>query len=370
MSPFSLDLEKTTGTELVFLEPALNAFGSMLLVSKAEDDLGIHDWVRNTRRKMSAEEQFRHKLVTIGFHYSILPTIPGISFEAYLSNLEAASPPQLRERLLDAYSKMCLTEESLKERGERVDWQKVLASAEAYVGFLRYRFGEELVDEDMESRAYRYVLDPPALKELVTGHIRWFWNTHLKAEWNRSRPLLEKAARAFNQFDLGDMARPDLVRFVTGHDFKESKWMGDLESSAEVIFVPNPHIGPYIRSTKIGVRLYIYFGARLPEGSEIQAPELERAEIASKLGALADETRLQILRLIAENGEMRSSELMEATRLSQPSVSRYLGQLTANGFLQERRVNGAKAYTVNFDRIENTLKAVSAFLIDRTKEKV
>jgi ArsR family transcriptional regulator len=104
-----------------------------------------------------------------------------------------------------------------------------------------------------------------------------------------------------------------------------------------------------------------HFGAHLPEGSDVQVPELDRAEIVSKLSALADETRLQILQMVAKNGEMRSNEVMDALKLSQPSISRYLGQLTANGYLQERRVNGAKAYSLNRDRIEKTLKAISAF---------
>jgi DNA-binding transcriptional ArsR family regulator len=63
---------------------------------------------------------------------------------------------------------------------------------------------------------------------------------------------------------------------------------------------------------------------------------------------------------------MRSQEIMEVVNLSQPSVSRYLSQLTAAGFLQERRASGSKAYILNEDRIEKTLKAVSAFLLGRS----
>jgi hypothetical protein len=44
-------------------------------------------------------------------------------------------------------------------------------------------------------------------------------------------------------------------------------------------------------------------------------------------------------------------------------VSRYLTQLTATGYLQERRESGAKVYILNKDRIEKTLKAVHAFLL-------
>jgi len=364
MSPFALNLEKTrTESSLVMIEPALNAFGSMVLISRAADEPGIHEWVTKTRARMSSEELFRHKLVTIGFHYSILPQTAGITFEAYLESLEATPPSEFRDRLLKAYSEICITNESQNEQDKSVDWDEVLSSAKNYVDFLRYRFGEELTDEEMETRAYQYVIDPAALKQLVTGHIRWFWRNYLQAEWTRVRPMLEETARAFNQLDLNEMTRAELVSFVTGKEISESKWNGEFENSKELIFIPNAHIGPYMRATKIGDNFYIYFGAHLPEGTKNRIPELDRAEIVARLSALADDTRLHILQMIAEKGQMRSQEIMEVTSLSQPSVSRYLSQLTATGYLQERRESGSKVYILNTERIEKTLKAVSAFLL-------
>lgn len=364
MAPFALNLEKTkAGTSLVRLEPALNAIGSMLLVSKAEDEPGIHEWVNRTRMQMSREERARHLLVTIGFHYSILPQEPGMSFEAYLDALDKTLPSVLRERLLNAYAGICMTEEGKKNLTEPVNWDEVLSSAGNYVEFLRSRFGDELTDAEMESRAYEYVIDPAALKQLLTGHLRWFWKNHLQPEWNRVRPMLEESARAFNQVDYGDMTRVQMVEFVTGKEISELKWGDQLEKAKELVFIPNAHFGPYMRANMIGNIFYIYFGAHLPEGSDVRVPELDRAEIVSRISALADDTRLQILQMIAENGEMRSQEIMEAINLSQPSVSRYLSQLTAAGYLQERRASGGKVYILNRERIEKTLKAVSAFLL-------
>ncbi len=372
MAPFALNLEKTkTRNSLVRIEPALNAFGSMVLISKAEDEPGIHEWITKTLLQMTGEERFRHKLVTIGFHYSILPQVPNASFEEYLDSLEATPPSEFRNRLLNTYSKIRLLGTPSENQNQPADWEEILTSAENYVEFLKSRFGNELTDEEVETRAYQYVIDPAALKQLVTGHIRWFWKNYLKAEWDRVRPMLEESAKAFNQIDYGDMTRMEMIEFITGKDDRsepklEWKWASELQGAKELIFVPNAHIGPYIRADKIGDVFYIYFGAHLPEGSEVHVPELDRAEIVSRISALADDTRLQILRMIAENGEMRSQEIMEAINLSQPSVSRYLSQLTAAGYLQERRANGAKAYVLNEDRIEKTLQAVRAFLLGRS----
>jgi hypothetical protein len=91
----------------------------------------------------------------------------------------------------------------------------------------------------------------------------------------------------------------------------ESKWGKEILKTDELVFVPNAHIGPYMRADKIQDVFYIYFGAHLPEGSDVHVPELDRADIVSRISALADDTRLQILQMIAENGEMRSQEIME-----------------------------------------------------------
>jgi hypothetical protein len=131
---------------------------------------------------MSSEERFRHKLVMIGFHYSILPQMPGLTFETYLDQLEATPPSVFRDRLLDAYAGICLTGGSQEDINRDVDWEEVLSSAQNYVEFLRERFGDELTDEEVETRAHQYVIDPAALKQLLTGHIRWFWKNYLQAE--------------------------------------------------------------------------------------------------------------------------------------------------------------------------------------------
>src|SRR5215216_357355 len=245
MSPFAIELEKINShTPVVMLEPALNAFGSMLLIAKSEDEPGIHEWVTKTRAQMLPEERFRHTLVMIGFHHAIQPQRPGMTFEAYLDDLEATSPSEFRDRLLKAYSQICITEEAQSHLNETVDWDEVLSSAQSYVEFLRYRFGDELVEEEVETRAYQYVIDPAGLKQLITGHIRWFWKNHLQAEWNRVRPMLEESARAFNEVDYSDMTRVQIIQYVTGKEVSETKWGDELLQAKELMFIPNAHFGP------------------------------------------------------------------------------------------------------------------------------
>jgi DNA-binding transcriptional ArsR family regulator len=134
----------------------------------------------------------------------------------------------------------------------------------------------------------------------------------------------------------------------------------------QVIFVPSAHIGPYLgKHWAGGDTLWVFFGARLPEGVPFHAPDLSRAEIVVRLSALADDNRLRILKLISEKGELSSQEIMASLGFSQSAASRHLKQLSATGYLSERRCNGAKCYQLNPERIENTLRAVSSFLLGK-----
>ena len=65
--------------------------------------------------------------------------------------------------------------------------------------------------------------------------------------------------------------------------------------------------------------------------------------------ALADETRLRALLLIAQEGELCVCELMSALQESQPKVSRHLAQLRSTGLLLDRRQGQWVFYRLNPD---------------------
>jgi len=173
---------------------------------------------------------------------------------------------------------------------------------DSYLDFLRERFGPEKVDEELEAQAYSLVVDPPAMQDLIVSHLRKMWDEYLAPEWERTEPMLRDAVKAFRQTDLSNKSRLEAAEFITGQELKEEKW------------------GPaFERDT-----LWMLFGARVPEGVQFHSPDLNRAEIAVRLDALADDVRLRILRLIAEKGELQSQEIMATLGLSQSAASRHL----------------------------------------------
>jgi len=176
--------------------------------------------------------------------------------------------------------------------------------------------------------------------------------------------MLQDAVRAFAGTDFSAMNRGQAAKYVTGQNLKENHWDLDAEQAEQIIFVPSAHVGPYLGKFNNKNALGIIFGARLPKDTQIHAPDLSRGEITVRLSALADDTRLNILKLLATEGELRSQDVMEKLQMSQSAASRHLKQLSATGYLTERRCSGAKCYNINATRIEDTLQAVAAFLLN------
>jgi len=348
-------------------QPVHNAIHSLLLLARVEHLSGLGDWVVQTAAEMTQAEHERHRLVMIGFHYAVLPRQAWNAFPAYLVHLEAMEAEVLRDKLLGSYARISRRADA--ETGHTVvqdpgpfSADEILVSEEAFLAFLRARFDEKHVDEVLERKAYSYLLDPPALQDVIVTHLRYMWETYLVAEMARVDPLLRDAVEAFQQVDLAGMDRLQAAEFVTGQPLVESWICTKLEEAERLIFVPSAHVGPYLGTFRLGDALGIIFGARLPEGIQFHAPDLSRAEIVVRLNALADDTRLHILKVIAMEGELRSQDIMERLDLSQSAASRHLKQLSATGYLNERRCGGAKCYRLSPERVEDTLQAVAQFL--------
>lgn len=342
------------------LEPANNAFESIRLLSKEYEQPGVSGWVEETARLMTQAERETNLLVTMGLHYASLPQPGWSSFPEYLRGLEASDPLVLRDRMMREYEAQPL----LPGSGTPITPRQALESADRYLAYLRQHFWPDHVDEALERTAFRYASDPPAMKRLIIEHLSSMWHRYLAAEWERVQPLLLESIRAFQQVDFRGKSLAEAANLVAGRDLPPDKWKETFQAAKRILFVPNAHIGPYVFRACVDKEApVILFGARLPNNSTVDAPDLSRAEVVMQLGALADETRLRILRLAADRGELRSQEIMEALNLSQPATSRHLSQLAATGYLKERRCDGAKCYSLNIERINDTFQALSNFLL-------
>ncbi|MGW8318144.1 MAG: ArsR/SmtB family transcription factor [Candidatus Promineifilaceae bacterium] len=352
-------LTRTSTPIQVSPEPVFNLLHTLLLLAKGDKISGLNDWVTKTAATMSESERERNRLVMIGFYYAVMPTQSWAGFLDYVDRLATMAPAELRDKLMDAYSNLPCQADVMHE----TDRDMALTDVESYLTFLNERFGPKHVDPELETQAYAYVIDPPSMQELIVSHLRHMWDRYLEAEWRRVEPMVLDAVQAFQQLDYGQMNMLEAAESVTGQSLGDKHWDNMLSQAEQLIFVPSAHVGPYVSAFQAGVIVRIIFGARLPEGVQMVAPDLSRAEILVRLGALADDTRLRILKLVADEGEKRSQDIIQQLELSQSAASRHLTQLSATGYLKERRCEGAKCYQLNPARLEDTLRAVSAFLL-------
>ena len=91
--------------------------------------------------------------------------------------------------------------------------------------------------------------------------------------------------------------------------------------------------------------------------------------VAKYFKVLSDSTRVRILELLDERGELSVSELVEALGESQPKVSNHLACLRWCGFVHTRREHPSVLYRVADERVLAVL-ALGRALLDDNAEHV
>ncbi len=238
--------------------------------------------------------------------------------------------------------------------------EQFLGDADVFRRYLRAICDETRLPDTFAARAFELYNDPPQMVAVIAEHLRWVWDEHLAPEWTRILPMLQESVAAFETMELSGMSLDELLHTVTLRDL--STMIDKYRSVDTVVFVPSAHIGPYVLMVDVDKTLYALFGARLPRSAPNPASALNRAELLTRLNALADDTRLRILELLTTREELCAQDIIEQLGMSQSSASRHLSQLSANGFIVERRREVAKCYSLNTDRVIDTLRSLTNFL--------
>jgi DNA-binding transcriptional ArsR family regulator len=344
----------------VALEPAPNALNSLLMLNNVDELSGLGDWVVRTAASLSPEQRRTNRLVFEGMFYAVQPERRWPSFPAYIDSLATQPAEALRERLLRGSSYPHSKNVPAKHAAEAPELIAALENVDAYLAFLRRYFPPEAIDVALETETYNLIVEPTRMQALIVAHLREMWRL-LGPEWERAKPLLQEAVSAFQQYDFTKQSPFEAAQLVCGQDL-QPWWEKFFTETRQVIFVPSAHNGPYLSKVISDQYLWIIFGARLPEGARPGSSALSRSELLMRLGALTDDTRLQILSLLSQNEELCAQDIMTRLDLSQSAASRHLRQLSATGYLIERWRAGEKCYTLSRDRLGDTFRALEQFL--------
>jgi len=340
----------------VALEPALNALNSLSMLNFVDRLSGLDDWVIDAAQLLTPEQlRLNQLIISVLYDATMIDEQASHSFPTYLDFLAKQPPEVMSRRVIDGL----LT----KTEGNALKADDLLSSPEGFIGYVQQisdTGGSYHVDLLMD--AYGLLSDPPALKQQILDHLGWAWKNILADEWSQVEPLLGEAVAAFRDVNLKALGFSEAFRFITGRDIGSELDSGMVPEN--VVFVPSAHIGPYITLYERSQVLRICFGARSPSGFEGISSQLNRSQLLVWLNALADDTRLSILELIATEGEICAQDIIARFDLSQSSASRHLRQLRAAGYLTERRRDGAnKCYSLNSARVEEMISALKTLLL-------
>lgn len=249
--------------------------------------------------------------------------------------------------------------------------EAILADYTTYDDFVRRVYAEKgerywQYDPHQHQQVWEQLSDAEGMKERVVRFLTFAWENHLKQEWKRTEKMLKESADAFSQQDFSGMSAGDIVEAVTNRDLRGRDYFeAEINNATHFIFIPSPYLGPYVSwlHDETNGSDVVFYGARLPRNAPRHSAELNRSELLVRLNALADETRLRMLEMLAREDEICAQDFISGLDLSQSSASRHLRQLTASGYLTERRRDVAKCYSLNRDRIADTI-AVLQQLVD------
>jgi len=348
------------------LVPVLNALNSLHLTGQVERLSGLGEWVTRMAATLPPAERRLEGLLDSGLALTAsdaLPLAQYPDFPAFLRDWNQMDPVILRDRLLDFVLRMpfefpeCWTRDLPVPAAD-----DVLASPQAYVAFMRSFDEMDDIDEAEWLEYGRLLADPPRLQREISAYLSHVWELGgLREEWARSEPLLAEVVAAHQKQPYRNLTAMEAIRAVTGRDLSLfSHWA--VARAERIVFMPSLHMGPYLTGMLGEKSLYVVFGARAPQGVTVSSPDLSRAELLVRLNALADDTRLHILELLTRSEELCAQEIIEALSLSQSSASRHLSQLSASGFLVERRREVNKCYSLNRERADEVVRALRAFL--------
>ncbi len=362
-------LSTTPASPVTFsLEPVYNAFNSLSLLTRADMLSGLDDWVTRTLASLTKDRLRQHEVIFVGLYFAVEPTRSFPSFAAYIDDMARQTPEALRDRVFEAYARLSPCDET-EPLTAPTDMPSLLADRAVFLQYLRERFSPDHVIESIEMEAHALLNDPIRLRNQIVEHLQTMWQTVLAPEWTRVTPMLQACVDAYQQIDFSGQTLVQVAESIVGHALTDD-WRQKISTFDRLVCVPSAHLGPYLmkynqwRNAPANAprTLTLLFGARQPQGIAAVSPDLSRSELLVRLVALADDTRLRVLRLIAEQGEMCSPDIIRQLDLSQSAASRHLQQLTATGYLEERRREGAKCYSLSADHVDDTFRALLRYL--------
>jgi len=320
-----------------------------------------HGWVRNMR---ALDPGIRRRVDAFRFVYGthlpdmLVPSLFGRpqTFEEELERL-CGHPPEL---LLEEFGRPLFDhggrhgEHLFDDPGVR---QTMLGRAAA-IGQSSLRLTELLLD------------DPRTFAHEFAGVLGDYWESAFAAEWEQIDALLSgsitEAGRLLATVGVWSVlgrlpphCRPDAHRQVLEIDLPHEHSVA-VSAENPLVLSPSVFVWPHliVNCDRPWPTTLVYAAPALARDADVRIPP---AELTRILRALADDTRLRILKLIAERPRT-TQELAPLVGLSMSGVSKSIRLLSSAGLVTAHREGYYVVYRLAPDRIAAVTSAITQFL--------
>jgi ArsR family transcriptional regulator len=204
------------------------------------------------------------------------------------------------------------------------------------------------------------VADPEASRGRMLRVWRRYWESYFAQEVTRYTQIwedsvLEKSRALSSQDGL------EFVKRLSAHE-ELPEQIPQGYPTQEILLVPSFFARRQLMFYGYGSVTIIY-DCQLTEQRRAQMQTFED-EVVAVAKALSEKTRLQLLRLIAQDPQLYGRELSKLCHVSQPSVSRHLRILKQSGLLEERPSDNRITYQVVRQRIEDLAPRLTGYLYE------
>lgn len=350
LSPFA-QVQLPTVESLVVVEPIYNVLLAMSLLSSDSLDAEQEPWLAEKAAKLTSAQKQTNQLVFNWFGSALLPKANHQSFPNLYTALASEAPTELRDRILQGWLDQS-DDTNFTVRGLLADEKQFEA------------FAEGIAPRDDRSdfaQVYKLITNPPDLQDRIVNHLRTLWESEFAAEWKKKVSMMHYCAEELNARSWPtDSAINVLQAFI--RKAVPDEITHQLTDVRQINIALSPFIQMQARRLDSPDTLWLFLFAdfwHLPMRTE----PIKRSEVKGIASALSDDTRLQILELLAANGELRAQEIIARLDASQSTVSRHLKQLNSAQFIFEKRAGDAnKIYQLNPGRVSEFAHLLSTLI--------
>jgi hypothetical protein len=323
----------------ITLAPIQSALVSFAALTSPLEIYEDEAWVGETAEALTDAQRQHNRLVFEAFGDAVVPEREYPDVPAYLAALAGTPPARLRERVLAGSA-------------HADAWQARAA-----------------IDAELREQALSLLEDPPALRELIVGHLSELWSQFYAAAWQRRLSQLQGFQLFLQQREFPTTSAGDFLRGLLNREVPDwiAAQLGDVR---QIKVVLQPHVRLFAARFGSPDTLWLFVRPS-PENLAVRSAPIKRAELVRPFAALADESRLHILELLAQHGALPTQEIIARLDQSQPNVSRHVKQLVSAGFVDELRGEGAnKRYRINTWQIDRLFWLLRQLLTPANAQKL